>query len=283
MRKIAMVGTTPTGADAPFHDKSWEIWGVSQRAPYVTRANRWFEMHRLAGEPLYFQTEWRKSMKSFLNEKTDKPIDLYMAYPERGIAQNVIQYPVNAMIDRFGSYFMTSTFSWMMALAIDELRPLKGRKINGEIGIWGVEMEYGTEYRQQRVGLRHFIDLARVLDIPITRLAAGGLAYEPIPYPMWQDDPLLAKSMDRHEDAINQLKTLDDTIHKVRSGIATTQGAYNELQLQEDPEYDKEKRFAELEKLNNALMDESAETSRQIVSWEAVKGEHDWLQDYLSA
>ncbi len=113
-RKIALVGTSPTGESAPFHDKSWEIWGVSQRMSYVTRANRWFELHRLDGEPPHFQKEWRKSMKDFLNNKTVKPIDLYMIYPEKGLTENIIQYPVDAMIARFGTYFITSSFAWMI-------------------------------------------------------------------------------------------------------------------------------------------------------------------------
>ena len=284
MRKIALIGTTPTGECAPFHDKSWEIWGVSQRAEYVTRADRWFEVHRLDGEPYHFQTEWRKSMRKFLNGQgaDKKPVDLYMIYPEPGLTKNVIQYPVDAMIGRFGSYFMTSSFAGMMAMAIDELRPTKGKRVNGEIGIYGVEMEYGTEYRKQRAGFRHFIDLARVLDIPITRLAESGLAYEPIPYPMWQDDPLLCKSMARHEDALNQLKQLDDTIYHTRQGISATEGALNELELQAGPDYDKEQRIATLETQLSSLLDSSAQTSRGIVQWQTIKGEHDWLQDYLS-
>lgn len=281
-RKIALVGTSPTGENAPYDDQSWEIWGVSQRAEYVTRATRWFELHRIDGEPRHFQDEWRASMRAFLNNKTAYPIPLYMMYPETGITENIIQYPVDAMIARFGTYFMTSSFAWMMAMAIDELRPLSGNKNCGEIAIYGVEMEYGTEYRQQRVGFRHFIDLARVLDIPITRLAEGGLAYEPIPYPMWQDDPLLCKSMARHEDAVNQLKDLDDTIYHTRQGISATEGALNELGLQAESDYDKEQRTVVLEKQLSALLDSSAQTSKGIVQWQAIKGEHDWLQDYLA-
>ena len=283
MRKIALVGTSPTGESAPYHDESWEIWGVSQRAKYVTRASRWFELHRLDGEPAHFQKEWRESMRAFLNNKTAKSIPLYMMYPETGLTESVIQYPADAMIARFGTYFMTSSFAWMMAMAIDEIRPLAGHKVNGEIAIYGVEMEYGTEYRRQRVGFRHFIDLARVLDIPITRLAEGGLAYEPIPYPMWQDDPLLCKSMARHEDASKQLKELDDTIYHTRQGISATEGALNELELQDKPDYDKGQRTAALEKQLSSLLDSSAQTSKGIVQWQAIKGEHDWLQDYLSA
>ena len=87
-----------------------------------------------------------------------------------------------------------------MALAIAELRPKDGPPVEGEIGIWGVEMEHGTEYREQRVGFRHFIDLAKEIGIPVTRLVSGGLAYEPVPSPFWQDDPLLSKLAKRTQE-----------------------------------------------------------------------------------
>lgn len=139
-----MVGTTNTGEAAPYNDLSWEIWGVSCRRPYVTRATRWFELHRLDGEPEQWANAWRDEIRKF---STD--VELWMMYPEN-LGPNVIQYPYESIVARFGTYFMTSTFSWMMAKAIDELRPMKDGKIDfseqGHISIFGVEMEYGSEY-----------------------------------------------------------------------------------------------------------------------------------------
>ena len=140
-RKIALIGTAPSGKDGPYNDISYEIWGVASRLSYVTRADRWFELHRLAGEPPAFQEGWRKDIKKFSGD-----IELVMLYPEPDLGPRVTAYPYQRIVDRFGTYFMTSSFAWMMALAIDEMRPSGGKPVDGEIGIWGVDMEYGTEY-----------------------------------------------------------------------------------------------------------------------------------------
>lgn len=184
-RRIALVGTAPSSVHAPFNDESWEIWGVGFRGAHVTRATRWYEIHRLDGESPEWAAEWRAHVKTH-----DCPI--WMFYPEN-LGPEVIEYPVGRISKRFGTFFQTSTFSWMAAQAIDELRPLDGDPVEGEIGFWGVDMEYGTEYAQQRAGLRHFVEIARFAGIKVTRLATSGIAYDPTPYPLIQDDPLLQK------------------------------------------------------------------------------------------
>ena len=142
MRRIALVGTTNSGAQAPFDDQSFDIWGVSARAVYVTRADRWFELHRLDGEPKEWADNWRKTVKKFSHD-----VELMMFYPEPDLGPKVVTYPAERITARFGTYFMTSTFSWMMALAIDEMCPVSKKWKPGEIALYGVEMEYGTEYR----------------------------------------------------------------------------------------------------------------------------------------
>ena len=277
MRKIAMVGTASSGGSAPYKDETWEIWGVSSRASYVTRANRWFELHRLDGEPRDWAREWRKALKGFLTEETE----LVMMYPEPDLAKMVSQYPYQKMIDRFGSYFMTSTFSWMMAIAIDELRPVGGEKLEGEIAIYGVDMEYGTEYRQQRVGFRHFMDVARVLGIPVTRLADSGLAYEPVPYPMWQDDPLLAKLALRNTEAKKKLKEFDATIRITQQMAAQCRSSIDLLEEMKLKEFFVDDRIKTLKKQLANLLDTSAKISRDIVNLEGADSEQQWLSDYL--
>ena len=279
MRKIALVGTTPSGVAAPYHDPDFEIWGVSQRANYVTRADKWFELHRLAGEPEAWAQEWRAAMRKFTH---DIP-EVLMLYPEYDLAPNVQPYPHERITARFGTYFMTSTFSWMMALAIDEMCPQGGEWDPGEIFICGVEMEYGTEYRQQRAGLRHFIDLARVLGITVTRLAEGGLAYEPVPYPMWQDDPLLNKLESRSGDTQARITAYDESIRKTRTMIAQNGAVLAEIELSKKKGYRRAERTKLLTEETDALMQTSAELSRDIVKAEAANEEQKWLSDYLQA
>jgi hypothetical protein len=170
----------------------------------------------------------------------------------------------------------------MIAMAIDELRPAGGQPTEGHIGIWGVEMEYGTEYRQQRVGFRHFIAIAHLLGIPVSRSVAGGLAYEPVPYPMWQDDPLLNKVEQRRDDSSKELAELDESIRLTRSLIAQNHALMNELPRTMKDDYDAAARMAELEKETENLMKTSAGLSKSIVALEAVNDEQGWLLDYLS-
>lgn len=276
MKKIWMIGTASSGSAAPYNDKSWEIWGVSARAAYTTRATRWFELHRLDGEPDDWANKWRETIKTFSHD-----VELVMLYPEKDLGKKVTQYPYDRIAERFGTYFMTSTFSWMMALAIDELRPLNGKPVKGEIGISGVDMEYGTEYRQQRAGLRHFIELAKALGIPVTRLADGGLAYDPVPYPLWQDDPLLNKLDKRKREADNQLKIVEESIRHTRTMIAQDRAAIEEIKSSKKKGYRSAERLAFLEKELGSLMETSAGLSRDIVRWEAKNEENDWLSDFL--
>jgi hypothetical protein len=276
MRKIALIGTAGSAPEAPYHDPSWEIWGVSARGEYVTRADRWFELHRLDGEPPDWAANWRKTIKTFTHD-----LDLYMFYPEPDLGPNIKNYPHDHIVSRFGTYFMTSSFAWMMAMAIDELRPQKGKPVDGEIGVWGVDMEYGTEYTEQRSGFRHFFELAKILGIKVSRLASSGLAYEPVPYPLWQDDPLLNKLKLRQSDSRHNIDSLNDSLRRTHSLISNIQGALNEINKASQKGYSRKKSKEGLQKQLDGLMDTSGSLSKELVHWQATSEEQSWLRDYL--
>ncbi len=196
-RKIAMLGTAPSCSQAPFDDPDWEIWGVGIRNDFIERADRWFEVHPLDKEPKAWTKEWRHLIKSWSDPNARVLMDkceLWMFYPEPDLSPRVVQYPVEAIQQKYGSYFMTSSFGWMLALAIEELT-LDPDFEDGKhtIGLWGVEMEYSTEYAEQRAGLRHFLEVASLAGIKISLLATGGAAHEPVAYPWCLYDPLLLK------------------------------------------------------------------------------------------
>ena len=279
MRRIAMVGTASSGAKAPFGDPSWEIWGVSSRHKHVTRANRWFELHRLDGEDQNWARQWRAALKGFTG---DIP-ELLMLYPEPDLAPKVTQYPYQRIIDRFGSFFNTSSFSWMMGLALDEMVPQGTVAKPGEceIAVYGVDMEYGTEYRHQRVGLRHYIDVARVLGVSVTRLANSGLAYEPVPYPMWQDDPLLGKLSLRSAQTRDNIKNFDDSLRLTRTMIAQNHAVRGSIEQSIQPSWDPQQRLKELDRELEGLIKTSQQLSKDVVHWTAVDEEQNWLFDYL--
>jgi len=284
-RKIAMVGTAASGIAAPYADPSWEIWGVSQRAEYVTRATRWFELHRLDGEPQDWANLWRKSLSGFIGDT-----ELIMMYPEPGLAKNLTVYPHEQIVARFGTFFMTSTFAWMMALALNELRPIGGQPVDGEIAIYGVDMEYGTEYRQQRSGFRHFIQLAAHMGVPVTRLADGGLAYEPVPYPMWQDDPLLSKLTLRSKIVKERLASFNESLAVTQEMMAQARAKLDLLEeLKRCVVADADSDFScfiknkeeQLERDLQAFTKTSATISKDIVKLEGNDDEQQWMIDYL--
>jgi len=278
-RRIALVGTAGSGEHAPYDDPTWEIWGVSARASYVTRADRWFELHRLDGEPPGWANNWRQTIKGFSSD-----LQMVMLYPEFDLGPNVVQYPAEKIIARFGTFFMTSSFAWMTALAIDEMVPdgMTAAPDTCEIGIWGVDMEHGTEYRQQRAGFRHFIAVAHLLGIEVTRLATGGLSYDPIPYPLWQDDPLQNKLTLRSRTTRQTLATLEDSMRMTREMITGNKAALQEIDMMAAEDYDPEKRRSMLVKQIGGLMDTSANISHDIVKHEAMWEEHSWMLDYLA-
>lgn len=262
--RIALVGTTDSAKLAPFKDFSWQIWGVGGRREWVVRADRWYEVHRLAGESEEWVENWREQAKLL----TDT--DIYMHYPEAGFG-NMKPYPVEKIMQKYGTHFLTSSFAWMMAHAIDEIQE-KG--VAGEIGIWGIDMEAGSEYLQQREGLHHFIDLARVLGIKITRLASSGIAHEPIPYPMWQDDPLLNKLDKRQLHAREQMMNLDDSIALTKRLVAENMAVI--ASLDNPPKLKKIE--AETRELNKTL-----ETMKEdLLYWDGVESEQQFFRDYIT-
>lgn len=277
MRKIALVGTASSRAHAPVHDEGWEIWGLAARGDQIPRADRWLELHRLDGEPKEWADTWRNTIKEFSGD-----CEILMLYPEPDLGPKVAAYPVDRITQRFGTYFLSSSFSWAMALAIDEMAPNGTVAEKGcEIGIWGVDMEYGTEYREQRNGFRHFIDLARVLGISIARLASGGLSFEPVPYPFIQDDPLLNKLALRLHQTKAQLDEFNHSLRLTRSMIAQNNALIQEIEGMTEG-YDRGKRLKELEKETVALLSTSAKLSKDITSAEGAYGEQQWLKDYLT-
>lgn len=278
-RRIALVGTAQSSAHAPFRDESWEIWGVGYRGDHVTRATRWYELHRLEGGA--DGPEWPDLVRAWA-----KDCELWMMWPQP-LGETVHQYPHERMAARFGTFFMTSSFAWMMAQAIDELRPVGGEPVPGEIGLWGVDMEYGTEYREQRAGLRHFISLAKALGIPVRMVLSSGLAYEPVPYPFRDDDPLLAKLRYRKATLAKEKQVRQTALDGATGRLDRIAAAKDELRrgIQSAPEKAVKDWAAE----RIASLDREADSYAKAIpklqfdaNWCAgALDELDWFQDYL--
>lgn len=218
MRKVCIIGTTPSSAEAPFDDPSWEIWGCSARGEHVTRATRWFELHSFKTE----EPEWVEEWIEKLHEWT-KDVELWVARSDRfiGADMDVHQIPIAHIKNTFGTYFLTSTVAWELALAIDEGVD--------EIAIYGVDLEHGEEYVDQRAGVKHFIELARFAGIKLDVPGFNGVAFDPVPYPMWQDDPLRQKVDWREKLLKKDLEELDEKKRSIEKGIYEIAAAHQVL------------------------------------------------------
>ncbi len=268
MKKIALVGTCPSGKEAPYDDESWEIWGVGTRAPYVTRATRWFEIHQLDNEAPDFQVNWRKEFKEWFKDGTE----IWMFHPEPDLG-NVIQFPAKEIATKYGTYFLTSTFAWMFALAIEEGAT--------DISLFGVDMEYDTEYREQRNGVRHFIELSRQLKINVSRLFTSGVAYEPVPYPMFCNDPLIQKLKWRKSISDANYNVYTESLEATQINIKLNEVRIDEAKESKKKKYAREDRIVTCEKNIEGWKKDVIELRQHISNLDVLKAEQDWFLDYL--
>lgn len=170
MRKIAILGMAPSWKDAPFHDTSWEIWGLSRLYVLLPRWDKWFELHKLEEicrtweqNDAAAEKAARKDYTQFLKDAAN-PVYLSELRPDMVPAGQL--YPVSDILAQFRPYF-TSTVSWMIALAIHEGVD--------EIGLWGVDMELSGEYSTQRPSCEYFIGIAEGRGIKVTVPESSGL------------------------------------------------------------------------------------------------------------
>lgn len=194
--RIALIGSAPSSvALGPYYDQSfaafaqgkqpayppskfigedWEIWACSPGAfGVVPRATRWFEVHRWEPGQAWFSPQYCQFLREFKGP-------VYTGGPVPELPTHVV-YPVAHVEEEFSPYFLTSSLSLMMALAILEIENVRVHRraqseggtavgLSGEIvegpggtdaddviGLWGVDMAAAEEYGYQRAGCQHFI------------------------------------------------------------------------------------------------------------------------------
>ena len=186
--KIAILGTAPTSIDlAPFDDPSWSIWACSPGAfPKCAskRSDVWFEPHRFLptepGLPFAPGTKpwFSADFHTFLQQHKGP---VFMSEVQPRIPTSV-RIPFEDLIAKYGPYFWTSTISYMIAMAIDQLQE---RAVRGEqvaIGLWGVDMSATEEWSYQRPGCQHFIGLAMSMGINVVLPQESDLMRPPTMY-----------------------------------------------------------------------------------------------------
>lgn len=137
----------------PFASDQWEIWGCSPGVYGVAeRMTRWFELHRWEPGQAWFSPEYCDFLRAFRG-----PLYTTEVIPE---LKSSVRLPRERIVQEFGPYFLTSSLSFMFAMAIlaIEDRRTSGRDdVEDQIGLWGVDMAATEEYGYQRAGCQFFM------------------------------------------------------------------------------------------------------------------------------
>lgn len=240
--------------------------------PHTKRRDKWYEWHRI--DNLSNPDEWRQII---MDAEKVLPCPLHMLYPEPGLVKDVIPYDPEPVKERFGTFFLTSTIAWMFADAIMELAP-KGKMApkGSEIAIYGVDMEHGTEYRDQRTGCRHMMQVAKHLGIKSVRRHDGGLAFDPIPYPFWVEDPMRAKLHQRIKLTKEQINAATDSRNIYREKYYETKGRLKEAADRQDAD-----RCEMLSKELDKLEAEGDNIQRRVDHHQGMLDEQEYMLDYI--
>lgn len=143
-RKIAIIGKAANSQMlAPFDDKSWEVWGLSNAYVDVPRWDIWFELHD-------WEYHRRNNMEHYEWLMKDHKKPIYAFEDNYHNAPCAKKFPLDQVMTMFGSLYngkpkftyWTNSPSYMMALAI-----LQGVDT---IGMWGIDMAMQDEYAYQR-------------------------------------------------------------------------------------------------------------------------------------
>ena len=210
-RKIAIVGTAPSWKDAPFDDKSWQIWSFNRSGFRLPRWDVLFEIHqRFEDHP-----EDDKHLEKLRTVKPPKKI-----YSLKRLADP----SVNIVIDRtelrkrHRSVWLSSSITYAMAFAIDQ----KPR----EIGLWGIDMESREEYVVQFAGCVHFLDICRERGIKTYLPDGCMLLRDPVPYPDRFETAqavILEKRAQRIKKMIEDVEGYVPLLHRLKGELAATQ------------------------------------------------------------
>lgn len=141
--RIAIVGMSPLTRDqAPFRDKSFEIWALNEMYQYIPRFDVLFEIH----DRWWFQST-KRDPQHYQWLKENKRTPIYMSGEFKEIPMAIL-YPYDEIIARFGTY-ITNTATLMLLLAY--YMEYK------EIHIYGIDMNTSEEYGLQKASFEHYL------------------------------------------------------------------------------------------------------------------------------
>ena len=214
--KIALIGTAPSSRMlAPFNDPTWKIWACSPgNMNVLPRVDAWFEVHNTLMEPE--QVGYGAPYLEWLNKQT------FPVYAQNQLLiPKAITIPMRELVDEFGPYFFTSSFSWMMAMAMKS-----GAQ---EIALYGIDMASREEYILQRPGAYHFFTEGKRRGIKMSAPYESDIMMPPPLYGYSDVTPFGRKIRSRITEIKSRLLGMKNQKAQIDHQIAYLEGALEDM------------------------------------------------------
>lgn len=197
VKKIAILGTTPSRLEAPIADDSWEIWTIGPGGKDLHRWNRLYETH----------TIWPEEFKGYLNDlsKVQPPQMVRSIVPmaermrhwahrwekdEAWLAETITgDWAGNSVIDRdewferYGKLWFSTSICYAVVDVLNDHADRGSVPHGTTLGLFGIDLESDEEHISQFIGCKHFLDIARLVGIDLVLPAGCGLERDLNPYP----------------------------------------------------------------------------------------------------
>lgn len=214
--KVALIGTAPSSRMlAPFGDSTWQIWGCSPgNMGQLPRVDIWFELHSNLLWP-----EHRSYGEPYLAWLKAQTFPVYMQ--DKSLVERATVFPKDELVAEFGDIFFTSSFAWMMALAM--------KMGASEIALYGIDMASRDEYIRQRPGFYYFKWHAEQRGIKVSAPHESDIMQSPPLYAYVDSTPFGRKLMARRQEVSGRVAQFDRQIAEATHSKTYLQGALEDL------------------------------------------------------
>ncbi|MFA5165412.1 MAG: hypothetical protein WC481_07610 [Candidatus Omnitrophota bacterium] len=201
-KRLCIVGSAPSKADAPYGDKSFDIWAISGAVfseslngvkKENTEDNSWNDVTRY---DVLFEMHKRNKFLPKLAKLAECGKPVIMQRVERDIPTSQ-SFPLDEVSDAVGADFFC-TISYMLAYAI-----YLGYE---EIKLYGIIMAHETEYIRQRPSVKFYLGIAHARGVKVWAPEETQLTHSAWRYGYDDHDDLCGVILARKADILREIE-----------------------------------------------------------------------------
>jgi len=231
-KRLCIVGSAPSKADAPYDDESFDIWAISGAVfseslngvkKENTEDNSWNDVTRY---DVLFEMHKRNKFLPKLAKLAECGKPVIMQRVERDIPTSQ-SFPLDEVSEAVGADFFC-TISYMLAYGV-----YLGYE---EIKLYGIILAHETEYIRQRPSVKYYIGVAHARGVKVWAPEETQLTHSAWRYGYDDHDDLcgviLARKASIADDIKNQTKAIEAaqaTLWQLRGGLITCDNAIADI------------------------------------------------------